>query len=231
MACTRAGSSGNESSNAARAWVSLRSGSPDGRNRSSPHQRSTLVQSMALAAGRSLTVGSTLAAIRPPVSTPPASPRAACASMIVTTRRAATADASVSASGTTTTRVSLTGDLRSRKAVGVPRGDRWPAEGTSQGSGSRVAGPGGQRRVLPHVHPHRRLLVQVGDAGHGAQRLTVDLVGVEPAQLLGQFVTHRPFRQRHVPVLLTGPAEQGGALLPGDLDEVAVGALQLDRVH
>ena len=49
---TRAGSSGTASSRAARAWVSLRSGSPAGRNRSSPHQMSTRDQSTASRAGR-----------------------------------------------------------------------------------------------------------------------------------------------------------------------------------
>ena len=53
IGCTRAGSSGTASSSAARAWVSLRSGSPAGRNRSSPHQTSTRDQSTASRAGRS----------------------------------------------------------------------------------------------------------------------------------------------------------------------------------
>lgn len=41
IACTRFGSSGTASSRAARACVTLRSGSPSGRKRSSPHQRSS----------------------------------------------------------------------------------------------------------------------------------------------------------------------------------------------
>ena len=55
IGCTRAGSSGSASSSAARAWVSLRSGWPDGRNRSSPHQTSTRDQSTASRAGLSRT--------------------------------------------------------------------------------------------------------------------------------------------------------------------------------
>ena len=91
IGCTRAGSSGTTSSSAARAWVSLRSGSPAGRNRSSPHQTSTRDQSTASRAGSVATARYTAAAIRPPVSTTDAWPRSAWASSSFTTSRAATA--------------------------------------------------------------------------------------------------------------------------------------------
>jgi hypothetical protein len=55
----------------------LRSASLAGRNRSSPHHRSTRAQSIPREAGISLTALSTFAAIRPPVSTTLAVPRIA----------------------------------------------------------------------------------------------------------------------------------------------------------
>jgi hypothetical protein len=43
----------------------------------------------------------------------------------------------------------------------------------------------------------RAALVEAGDAGQGTQRLGVDLVGVQPAQFLGQFLAERAAYQRN----------------------------------
>ncbi len=68
-ACTRAWSAPITSSNAARAPVSLRSGSPVASNRSSPHQKSTSCQSTASLAGAAAIAASTFVPMPPPVTT------------------------------------------------------------------------------------------------------------------------------------------------------------------
>ena len=55
-----------------------------------------------------------------------------------------------------------------------------------------------------------------------AQRLGVDLVGVEPPQLLGQFLAERPPGQRQIPVALAGTAQHGRVVVAGQRDLVAV---------
>ena len=94
IACTRAWSTLSVSSRAARAPVSLRSGSPVTSNRSSPHQKSTSRQSTASLAGAAAIAASTLVPIPPPVSTRCACPCAAIASASRVTVRAAAALAS-----------------------------------------------------------------------------------------------------------------------------------------
>jgi len=76
----------------------LRSGSPVGRKRSSPHQISTLRQSTASRAGAAASSARTFVPIPPPVSTTEAMPLAATASTSLVTSLAATAFASSSPS-------------------------------------------------------------------------------------------------------------------------------------
>ena len=102
------GPAGPLSSSASRAWVSLRSGSPSGRNRSSPHHRSSRDQSTASRAGASARAASRPLPLRPPVRTTEAEPRAAWASTIFVISRAAAALAISSLSRWTTTCGALT---------------------------------------------------------------------------------------------------------------------------
>ena len=80
IGCTRSGLASTWSSSAARAPVSLRSGMPGGRKRSSPHQMSRCRQSTASLAGAAASSASTCVPMPPPVSTSEACPRAAEAS-------------------------------------------------------------------------------------------------------------------------------------------------------
>ena len=75
IGCTRSGLTSTWSSSASRAPVSLRSGSPVGRNRSSPHQISSRRQSTASLAGAAASSASTWVPTPPPVSTSEAMPR------------------------------------------------------------------------------------------------------------------------------------------------------------
>src|SRR5439155_4528259 len=162
IGCTRRPSTGTADSSASRACVSFRSGSPAGRNRSSPHHTSTFAQSTASRAGLSRSASYTAAATRPPVTTTAASPRAACASSSRVASRAATACASTPASACTTMLVSLTCPLRP-----------WLV---------RLADAG----VVPDVDAGGGPVVQAVGTGGGGQGGGVRLVGVEAAQFLGQ---------------------------------------------
>ena len=118
-----------------------------------------------------------------------ATPRAACASTSRTTSRAATAAASTSGSAWTTTPTSVMRSDCRRAAASLTVTAGAPA-----------------RRVAPRPPdpsrcvPGRAAVLQPGDAGQRAERLGVDLVGVQPAQLLGQLVAQRPA----VPAAATG---------------------------
>ncbi|GMA92579.1 hypothetical protein GCM10025869_31080 [Homoserinibacter gongjuensis] len=87
------GGKAEESSNARRDWVSLRSGSPLGRYRSSPHQKVTRDQSTLSRLLSPPTAASTASPIEPPVSTTCASGFSARVSRIRLMNRAATAEA------------------------------------------------------------------------------------------------------------------------------------------
>jgi hypothetical protein len=103
IAWTRRGSTGTAPSRASRACVTFRSGSPSGRNLSSPHHRSSRAQSTASRAGDSAIAASSALPLRPPVSTTEAEPRAAWASTILVISLAAAARAISSLSRWTTT--------------------------------------------------------------------------------------------------------------------------------
>ena len=196
--------------------VSLRSGSPAGRNRSSPHHTSRRRQSIAPRAGESRSASSVRRAMLPPVSTSDASPRADCTSTRRVMRRAATAAASSSGSRWTSTvgvlttsafvcacRSWLRRPLRGRLRRGLGGGLRGGGGALLRGGllGSRLGRLRlGRRRRTPRRRPHRvapdvlplrRSLVELLLAGHCRQCVGVGLVGVQPAQLLGQQVAQR----------------------------------------
>src|SRR6266536_3257644 len=145
----------------------------------------------------------------PPVSTQSAVPRLAWASTSRTISRAATACANRPGSACTTTLVSL-------KPVSL-----WSVRVLDRAAvGAFDVGPVGalgQGRIVPGVHPGGRPLAQPGAPGGGGQRGGVRLVGVEPAQLLGQLLAERAVGQRQDPVRQAGAAHPRGAVVAGDL--------------
>src|SRR4051794_5454298 len=95
------------------------------------------------------------------------------------------------------TRVSSPCPYGDRKALAGARSTRAPASPTCSGRGALRGRL--HRRVLPDVHPGTVALVQALQAGQFAQGLRVDLVGVQPTQLLGQLLAERAAYQRHDP--------------------------------
>ena len=185
--------------------VSLRSGSPAGRNRSSPHQ---MVEPPPVdrAAGRG--VAQRLAASRrampPPVSTSDAAPRADCASTSRVTSRAATAAASTSAVAVheDVGRLTPGASRRSpawrslRRGLGVGLRRRWRRSSSrrTSGAGLDASWPSSVRRAAGRIGSRQTCSRFAGRSSSPStpvarrQRVRVRLVGVEPAQLLGEQV-------------------------------------------
>src|SRR3569833_1853240 len=116
--------------------------------------------------------------MRPPVRTTAAAPRVACASSSRTINRTAVACASTFGSLWTMT---LACDKRTAPS------------GRAAGSGGRRGRLGlhGQGGVVPDVRAGGGPGVETGQPGGRGERRGVGLVGVEPAQLLGQLLAER----------------------------------------
>ena len=128
-----------------------------GTNRSSPQNTSTADQSSDRAAAESASAAQTFSMIDPAVRASAARPRASLAAGDgVATSRATTSAASCSADRLTTV------------------------------SGAAIVSPRAPARGRARCACAPRPLVEVRLAGHRAERLGVGLVGVQPAQLLGQ---------------------------------------------
>src|SRR5450631_3112000 len=157
MGWTRSGSIGTWSRSAAHALVSLRSGSPGGRKRSSPHHRSRRRQSTESRATERASAASTAVPRPPPVRTTDADPLAFWASTTCVTSRTAMAWAR-------------------------PAPSRWTrTSGSLMLASLRVDDAGGLGRLVGLARVHRQGL---GGAGQASQDLSVDLVGIQAPHLL-----------------------------------------------
>src|SRR5260370_11136015 len=154
---------------------------------------SRCLQSTASLAGAADSTASTAVPTPPPVSTTDPVPEAASESTSLVTRRAATALASSCASRCTMTSGTLT--LYLPLASGALLGVAFPRRS--------FLAPQSRRRRAPLARS------RAGPSRERAKRFRVDLVGFEPAQLLGDQLGRLAPGQRHPAIRPAGPGQGG----------------------
>src|SRR5262249_19364436 len=186
MARTRTGSMSRWRNSTWRALVSLRSGCPAGRNRSSPHQMSSRRQSTASRGGAAASSAKTAVPIPPPVSTSDALPAAAWTSTSPVTSMAPAALAGRPAPWGTSTPGVLTPGQARRGARGA-RPARLALGCARAVQGTPPVGLTGAAQLRdPAVGPgDRDLAVVGGEADLGDARAGRDLaedLGLQPGR-------------------------------------------------